>query len=112
MNDTSYAPIWRQYRRANWSAGLWLVLGLPGIVALAILLKLAVGEDAGVYFVVLCVLWAIVWAVLCIRVTRFRCPRCGGLYFSHSQLYFSSGKHCGACGLALYSNDKYTSIQE
>ena len=105
MSEESYAHEWRRYRRANWSAGLWLVVGFPSTVAASILLKVVIGENAIVYFLALVVLWAIAWAVLCVRVTRFRCPRCHDLYFSHSQVYFGAGKKCGKCGLPLYGSE-------
>ena len=105
MTETSYALEWARYRRANWAAGLWLILGFPSIVAAAMLLKLAIGEAAIVCFVVLVVAWALAWAVLCVRVTRFHCPRCKALYFSHSQLHFGAGSKCGNCGLPLYANE-------
>src|SRR4051812_29075959 len=103
MHELSYSEQWRKYKRSTWAAGLWLVLGFPLVVALAILLKLAIGEVALVVFLVLVVLWAAAWAFLCVRVTRFRCPRCNGLYFAHAQLYFGAGRHCANCGLGLYA---------
>ena len=103
MHNSSYAEQWRKYKRSTWAAGLWLVLGLPLVVALAILLKPAIGEAALVGLLVLMVLWAGAWAFLCVRVTRFRCPRCTGLYFAHTQLYFGAGRQCANCGLGLYA---------
>jgi len=105
MESSSYERIWRDYRRSNWAAGLWLVLGFPLTVVLAILLKFAIGEAALVLFLVLVVVWAVAWGVLCRRVTRFRCPRCKGLYFAHTQLYLGAGKRCAHCGLPLYSKE-------
>ncbi len=105
MNLPPYHSKWRRYRRANWAAGLWLVAGFPLIVVIAIVAKLAIGEAALIAFVVLAVVWATSWAVLCLRVTRFRCPRCEGLYFAHTQIYFGAGRHCATCGLALYANE-------
>lgn len=106
MHESSYAEQWRQYKRSTWAASLWLVLGFPLVVALAILLKLAFGEAAVVGFLVLVVLWAGAWAFLCVRVTRFRCPRCKGLYFAHTQLYFGAGRKCAGCGLSLYAREQ------
>jgi hypothetical protein len=99
-----YAKDWRKYKLANRAAGLWLLLGLPGVFALAILFKLAIGELALVALLVLVPLWAVAWLALCIRVTRFPCPRCKGLYFGHRQLYYGAGRQCAHCGLPLYGS--------
>jgi hypothetical protein len=105
MESSGYEGIWKTYRRSNWAAGLWLVLGFPLTVLLSILLKSTFGETALILFVVLVVAWAVAWGILCLRVTRFRCPRCKGLYFAHTQLYLGAGKSCAHCGLRLYSNE-------
>jgi hypothetical protein len=103
MPESDYANRWREYRRSTWAASLWLVLGFPLVVGVAILFKIVLGEAAWVGLLVLVVVWAAAWAWLCVRVTRFRCPRCSGLYFAHTQLYFGAGRQCANCGLALYS---------
>jgi hypothetical protein len=93
------------YRRANWAASLWLVLGFPAIVGLSVALKLAFGSFSNTWFLLLVVVWLVVWAGLCLRVTRFRCPRCQALYFSNPRLFYGAGSHCGQCGLPLYASE-------
>jgi hypothetical protein len=93
---------WLEYKRNTRLATLWLVLGLPAVVALSILAKLVIGEASIAVLLVLTVTWALLWAVLCVRVTRFRCPRCRQLYFAHTQLYYGAGRSCSHCKLALY----------
>jgi hypothetical protein len=102
-NESSYTKHWREYKRSTWVASLWLVLGFPLVIGVAMLLKIVLGEAALVGLVLLVVLWAAAWAWLCVRVTRFRCPRCNSLYFAHTQLYIGAGRQCANCGLALYS---------
>lgn len=89
----------------NRAASLWLVAGLPGGVAIAIALKaLTTSDVAGGGALLLVVIWIIGFFWLGFRVARFECPRCGGRYFSHTELYFGAGKHCGTCHLPLYGN--------
>lgn len=102
MQSTTYEARWKEYKRANWAAGLWLVLGFPCVVLVAILLKALSFETGVAGLVVLSLAWAATWAVLCVRVTRFRCPRCNGLYFAHTQLFYGAGRKCAHCGLRLY----------
>ena len=106
MNGSApYSVSWRRYRRATWTAGLWLVLGFPAAVAMAIGLKLFLSENAAaVGLVALVLVWIIGFAYFGFKVARFRCPRCDGLYFSHSELYFGAGRRCGNCQLSLYAN--------
>ena len=103
MHESGYMKQWREYKRSTWAASLWLLLGFPLVIGVAILFKIAFGEAALLGLLLLVVLWAATWAWLCVRVTRFRCPRCRGLYFAHTQLYFGAGRRCANCGLELYS---------
>jgi hypothetical protein len=101
----SYARQWRQYRLRHWAASLWLVLGLPAAFALAfVLLHIAgVPETAAILFAILC--WAAAWWLLCIRVTRFPCPRCSSPFLAGQEPIFKLTRHCSNCGLKLYGSE-------
>jgi hypothetical protein len=103
MHEAPYAHQWRNYRRASWAAAIGLVVGLPLVTFLAIRIRAAFAIDATLSLLALLLVWAIVWAMLCVRVTRFTCPRCHGLFFAHSQIYLGAGKACSQCGLPLYA---------
>jgi hypothetical protein len=100
-----YTERWRKNTVRPLAAGLWFVLGLPAILGIAAALLFATGAGAvvGGAVLVLFLLWLAVLAPLVLRVTRFRCPRCGNLYFSHKELYIGAGRRCGNCQLALYA---------
>ena len=100
----SYAQSWRQYRSSNWAAGLWLVLGLPATIFVAIGIKFLLGvENPLIALAPVVLAWSAAFFVLSRRVTRFRCPRCKGLYFAHAELVYGAGSQCSQCQLPLYA---------
>ena len=102
--ELNYSQSWREYRFANWAAGLWLVLGLPAAIFVAIGIKLLIGvENPLIALAPVVLAWAAVFFTLSRRVTRFRCPRCKGLYFAHAQLLYGAGRQCSQCQLPLYA---------
>jgi hypothetical protein len=105
MPPPDYAELWHVYRRSNWAAGLCLVLGLPAVVLVAVGLKYLAGVRDPIFVLVpLTVLWAFAFFALARRITRFKCPRCRGLYFAHRSLALGQGRQCAHCKLPLHAS--------
>jgi len=102
--EPNYSQSWREYRFANWAAGLWLFPGLPAAIFVAIGIKLfLVVENPLIALAPVVLVWAAALFALSRRITRFRCPRCKGLYFAHAQLVYGAGRWCSQCQLPLYA---------
>jgi hypothetical protein len=92
---------WNVFRRRQLVAGAWLVIGLPVAVGIAIALKRFPWATVELTLLPLILLWAAVWLVLCLRVTRFPCPGCGAPFLAGQEPVWSSTRHCTSCGLQL-----------
>jgi hypothetical protein len=102
--DSPYREQWRTFRRRNRIAMVALGLGILTMVPIALGLNRLLGLDPGFTLLEVAIAWAMVWVCLCFRVTRFRCPRCKRLYFSHQGLGLWSVRKCASCGLKLYAD--------
>ena len=104
---TQYTETWAIFRRRNRVAILWLILGLPAFGALSIATAVVFGTKTTgpvILFVVMSI-WSAIFLILGFRVTRLRCPRCGGVFFSHKEVVHTNTRYCAKCGLKLYSDE-------
>ena len=95
------SSVWAEYRRRNRVAWLGLVVGLPGVVVVAITLQLLVHIDSIVLFAGLAVAWCAWWGWAAFRAVRCPCPRCGSAYLANQDPW---QRKCGHCGLPLYAD--------
>jgi ribosomal protein S27AE len=101
-----YKDAWAIFRRRNRTAILWLLLGLPSFGALSVASAVAFGTKTTgpMILFVLMAFWSAIFLVLGFRVTRLKCPRCGGVFFSHAEIVHTNTRYCAKCGLKLYSD--------
>ena len=89
-------PVWHAYRiRHGIAAGL-LLLGLPGVFAIAIAFKLFDISTSQIGLLAIVLIWACLFGCAAFRVVRWPCPRCG-----HR---FGGERACTTCGLLLYES--------
>ena len=102
MNARVDTP-WSQHRHRSRWALWWFLLGLPATIPAILLVGmfLPVNEWFAIFGPL--VAWAGMWLWLMLRLTRFRCPRCGELFYAHQgSNLLSKRKGCSNCGLRTY----------
>jgi hypothetical protein len=104
---TDHNETWAIFRRRNRDAILWLILGLPAFSALSIATAVVFGTKATgpIILFFFMSIWSAIFLILGFRVTRLKCPRCGGVFFSHEEVVHASTRCCAKCGLKLYSDE-------
>ena len=100
-----YAQQWQHYRRLHWAAALGLLLGLPASAVLARVVLALTGFDVIAVLLPITALWAVFWLWLCLRVTRFPCPRCSRAFLASQELSLAKTRYCSNCGLQLYRRE-------
>ena len=100
--SSEYTQDWQRYRRRHWAASLGLLLGLPFSSALAYALLKLTGYDLIFVLFPIVALWSLIWLWLCLRVTRFPCPRCSKPFLAGQELMLAATRYCSSCGLQLY----------
>jgi hypothetical protein len=104
MNE--YQKEWADFKRRNRAAILFLILGLPAFCFLAFIILKTFHFNANAVGPVMfgsISIWAVIFLILAFRFSRFRCPRCGGRFFSHQEVVIGGVSNCAQCGLKLYS---------
>lgn len=99
----SYATQWHEFRRRNRAAILWLALGFPALVPIAILLQWLLSTAGVVIFIALAILWVVGFAWFGFRFAALRCPRCGNKFFAHQGIELGATRCCSNCNLKLYA---------
>jgi hypothetical protein len=99
-----YSAQWAAFRRINRTAILWLAVGFPALVPLAILVKIFVPAIAPISYLILAGLWIFGFAIFGFRFAGFRCPRCNNKFFAHQGLDLGTPRRCARCGLNLYES--------
>jgi len=102
----SYESQWQEYRkRSKWF--LWVFLTyVPGAATLGIITTKLLNTDSETPFIVIAIIWMVAFAVTGVRLSLWKCPRCGK-WFSTKLLYHNiASKKCLHCGLPKWSNDE------
>ncbi len=99
-----YEAAWQQYRVC--AARYWLVfLGyIPGVIFFGWLLSFAVNDTLAHGIVAFG--WMALWMVAGQGYARFRCPRCGGKFFTRRGYSNTFSGKCLHCGLPKYAYDR------
>lgn len=100
-----YLQQWNSYRRRHWAASLGLLLGFPAACAVGYLIVAVADLDPGVALTVAGAAWGCIWLWLCLRVTRFPCPRCSKPFLAGQEPAFAATRCCSNCGLELYAGE-------
>jgi hypothetical protein len=112
--QADYASAWRDYRKRTiifWIAFLGYVPGVAAIFfAIGPSLAALTGIEPNNIGMMIALCWMIAFAILAIRRSLFRCPRCGGAFFSTLWYTNSFARKCVHCGLAKWAvSDKQIS---
>ena len=101
-----YAEQWQELRIRNRVALFVLLLGLPIATLVAVAADTifpSVGEFSLLFSVLI---WVSIIMLLCFRITRFQCPKCKQLFFSHQgERMFTHRRKCASCGLNIYAEN-------
>ncbi len=89
---------WDRFRRQR--KKLFIVWGAWFPFMLILILLTRAGVAVAPWLVLAVILpWAVVTAVLSLRVTYWPCPQCGKLFFLRFAFFPAGGKRCPHCGL-------------
>lgn len=90
--NSEFVSAWKDYRsRRRWFFGIWVV-GLPITILIARAFTEVFDSELPFYFVG--VAWLLCFAVVGIRLTLFRCPRCRRHFFCN---WYSSNHFAQRC---------------
>jgi hypothetical protein len=102
MNDHAhFASSWNDYRRrrrwffGNWIGGFFAIGALVGIGSNPLL------DDLAGF--ILCPGWLLCFAITSVRLSLFRCPRCGRCFSCTWWFGNPLTQHCLHCGLPKWS---------
>jgi hypothetical protein len=102
INDHAhFASSWNDYRRrrrwffGNWIGGFFVIAVLAGIGS-----SLSLDD---LVFYALCPAWLLGFAITSVRLSLFRCPRCGRCFSCTWWFGDPLTQHCLHCGLPKWS---------
>jgi hypothetical protein len=97
----TYEDKWKDYKRRRLTFLVIFVFYVPGAFFIGFQLQKLFGS--GVSFYVVAIIWMIALAISGLRLTYWRCPRCGKFFFAKWVGVNQFARKCVHCGLPKWA---------